>query len=161
MFIFFVDIPCPSTCDPNQTCVRGICVNVQNLGISLVWSRTGDGDLVIKTPNGRNIFWNNTGPSVNTDWGYLDRDDRVGIGPENIYWPSSGTVPPTGTYDVCFQPYLFIPIPSRTNPLTATITIRAPMRVPIILTKTITFVIQNATQCLKASPACLGSFTYP
>lgn len=135
-------------------------MNVEILGISLVWSRQGDGDLVVKTPNGKDIYYNNRGPSVDTDWGYLDRDDRTHTGPENIFWPSSGTSPPTGRYDLCFQPYYFVPPPSRTNPVTATITIRVPMRANIVLTKTITSQIRNATECLAASPACLGSFTY-
>jgi hypothetical protein len=92
-----------------------------------VWSIPGDRDILLTTPNGKSIFWDNRGPSIDTDYGYLDRADRVGIGPEDMYWPSDGPSPPDGVYYVCFQPYYFDPPPSLTNPISVTITVRRPL----------------------------------
>ena len=159
--LLLLDIPCSSTCGPEQSCVRGTCVNVGKFGISLIWSRHGDGDIVLTLPDGKTIYWGNKGPSSNTDQGFLDRDDQSATGPENIYWPSSNVNPPTGTYNACFQPFKFEPLPSIQNPVEATITVRRPMLATITFTKTITEKYSFDNTCYPSSNGYLGSFTYP
>lgn len=136
-------------------------MNVGNLGMALTWSRAGDGDILLTTPNGRTIFWGNRGPSNLTDQGFLDRDDRVGTGPENIYWQSNNTNPPTGTFHVCFQAYAFTPPPSPENPVYATVNVRRPMSPTLTLTVAITERFRFNNQCSSTSRTSVGSFTNP
>ena len=98
--VIFLDTPCLPTCNPQQTCVHGVCVGIGYLSNTVTWSRPGDGDIVLATPYGSIIYWDNAGPSYWTDYGELDVDDKTGIGPENIFWPYSGSLPPTG-YLLC------------------------------------------------------------
>ena len=161
MLLFFSDRPCPTTCSPEQTCVRGVCVNIGTLGFSLTWSRPGDGDIVVTTPNGRNIYWQNRGPSTTTDGGFLDRDDQAGTGPENIYWRSNGTAPPSGNYYACFQPYSFTPPPSPENPIQATINVRRSDGTSVPITRTFSSRFSLGNQCNPSSPSYLGSISYP
>ena len=136
-------------------------MNIGALGASLAWSRPGDGDIVITTATGKNIYWGNKGPSANTDGGYLDRDDRLGTGPENIYWQTNGTAPPLGTYYACFQPYSFNPAPSVDNPLQAIITVRRPMNPTMTFTRTFTAPFQAPNRCSPTQPSYMGTFTNP
>ena len=159
--LFLLDRPCTTTCTPDQTCVRGVCVNIGTLGMALTWSRPGDGDIVLATPNGRTIYWRNRGPSALTDGGNLDRDDQAGTGPENIYWPRTGSAPPTGTYHVCFQPYSFNPPASQANPIQATINVRRPDGSTSPLTRTFTAPVILTNQCTPTSASYMGSMTYP
>ncbi|CAF4985165.1 unnamed protein product, partial [Rotaria sp. Silwood1] len=115
------DIPCTKVCTSRETCEAGVCVGIGYLSCTLTWSRAGDGDLVLRTPNNHVIYWNNAGPSFSTDQGYLDVDDKNGTGPENIFWSNTSSIPPTGTYYVCFEPYLFNPNASLSIPITATV----------------------------------------
>ena len=136
-------------------------MNVGSLGASLAWSRPGDGDILITTPTGKTIYWGNKGPSVNTDGGYLDRDDRVGTGPENIFWQSNGTAPPLGTYYACFQQYSFNPPASPSNPLQATINVRRPMSPTMTFTRVFTSPLTLPNQCSPSEPTYMGTFTNP
>lgn len=139
-----------------------MCVNVGYLSCTLTWSRPGDGDIVVTTPNAKTIYYNNKGPSVKTDQGELDRDDQVGTGPENVYWSSTGPVPPTGTYYICFEPYKFIsPAISASAPLTVTYRVIRPLGLVLTFIKTFTSTIKNSYACDATSPTLIGSFAYP
>ena len=76
---------CSSPCPRGQICSIDTCTKVGKLGIASAWSRPGDGDIVVGTPNGKYIYYGNVGPSTRTDGGVLDRDDLTGKVPENIY----------------------------------------------------------------------------
>lgn len=152
---------CRSSCTSEQNCVNGLCVNVGYLACTLTWSRPGDGDIVVTTPNNRTISYKNRGPSVNTDGGQLDIDDQNGVGPENVYWISSGTPPSTGVYHVCFEPYTILPLISPTNPITVVYRIIRPLNNIMIFTQTFTSLLQNSYNCDSNSPTLIGSFTYP
>ncbi|CAF3913926.1 unnamed protein product [Adineta steineri] len=156
------DIPCSPSCNSEQTCIQNVCTNVGYLACTLTWSRPGDGDIVVTTPSGKTIYYANRGPSNATNQGELDRDDQVGEGPENVYWPSNGTLPPTGTYYVCFEPYQFNnPIISITNPITVIYRIVRPSSPTLIFTRTFTSTITNSYNCNITSNTLIGSFNYP
>ncbi|CAF0916543.1 unnamed protein product [Adineta steineri] len=155
-------IPCSPSCNSEQTCIQNVCTNVGYLACTLTWSRPGDGDIVVTTPSGKTICYTNRGPSNATDQGELDRDDQVGEGPENVYWPSNGTLPPTGTYYVCFEPYQFNnPIISIINPITVIYRIVRPSSPTLIFTRTFTSTITNSYNCNITSNTLIGSFNYP
>ncbi|CAF0828265.1 unnamed protein product [Adineta steineri] len=155
-------IPCSPSCNWEQTCIQNVCTNVGYLACTLTWSRPGDGDIVVTTPSGKTICYINRGPSNATDQGELDRDDQVGEGPENVYWPSNGTLPPTGTYYVCFEPYQFNnPIISIANPITVIYRIVRPSSPTLIFTRTFTSTITNSYNCNITSNTLIGSFNYP
>ena len=121
--------PCVPACNFSQVCVNKVCVGKGSFGITLTWSVSGDGDLVVTTPNNKTIIYYNQGPDSNTEFGQLDRDDRIGTGPENIFWSTSVT-PPAGTYHICFQQYALNA--TIANPITATVQVRelfAPTRI--------------------------------
>lgn len=90
---------CRARCNAGQVCVNGICVGNGDLRFTLMWDRPGDMDLHVITPQGTEISYRVRAG----DNGNLDRDDRTGIGPENVFWASS---PPQGTYLVCVDPYM-------------------------------------------------------
>ncbi len=159
--LFLLDIPCSATCTSQQTCVQGKCVGIGYLSCTLTWSRPGDGDIVVATPNSNFISYQNRGPSYNTDYGQLDVDDQVGTGPENVFWSNSGYVPPTGVYYVCFSQYSFNPTASYTNPITATVKVVLSTNSTLTFTKTFTYVYQAYSACDSSSSNLLGSFTYP
>ena len=131
------------------------------LSCTLTWSRPGDGDIVLTTPNNNTIRYSNMGPSASTDQGQLDVDDTVETGPENIFWSTSSSVPPTGVYYVCFSQYSFGPNASLLNPITATITVMRLSNAELTVTKTFTSVIKNYTICTSTSSNLFTSFTYP
>jgi uncharacterized protein YfaP (DUF2135 family) len=68
-----------------------------DLAFRLVWDPpTDDVDLHVKTPKGFEIFMKE---KVDRDsWGKMDRDDKNGGGPENIFWPPKLASPGTYTY---------------------------------------------------------------
>jgi hypothetical protein len=113
---------CDVACGPTQSCVNSMCVGSGNLQFSAMWSRPGNGDLLVKTPSGHTIFWDNVGPSPGTDLGQMDMDATDGVGPENVFWDGA-TTPMSGTYYLCFETTAFDPPPDPTNPVTATIRI--------------------------------------
>ncbi len=89
---------CPYACAAGQVCVNGACVGNGDLRFTLTWDRPGDMDLHVITPNNREIYF----AARNFDGGTLDRDDRTGTGPENVFWANSAQ---PGTYVVCANPY--------------------------------------------------------
>ncbi|MFP2960319.1 EGF domain-containing protein [Myxococcus sp. 1LA] len=79
---------CGNVCDVGQTCSQSACVQDEiTLQIATSWARSGDGDLVVRTPTGKLIHGGNRGPGVETDYGYLDRVASTGWAPS----ASSGT----------------------------------------------------------------------
>ncbi len=85
-------------CGGDQTCANGACVGTGALRFTLVWELPGDLDLHVVTPTGSEIDYR----SLSADGGQLDRDDRDGTGPENIFWDFA---PPAGRYYVCVVPF--------------------------------------------------------
>ncbi len=127
----------------------------------MTWSRSGDGDIVVTTPNNRTIYYKNRGPSLSADGGWLDRDRQINKDSENVYWLINGTAPQTGMYYVCFEPYSISPTISAINPLTLIYHIvRRPGSI-IIFIRTFTFVLKNSYNSDSTSMTLVGSFTYP
>jgi hypothetical protein len=85
-------------CGGDQTCAQGACVGTGALRFTLVWDLPGDLDLRVVTPTGSEIDFR----TLSADGGQLDRDDRDGTGPENIFWDIA---PPAGRYYVCIVPF--------------------------------------------------------
>jgi uncharacterized protein YfaP (DUF2135 family) len=127
----------------------------------MTWSRPGDGDIVVKTPTGNTISYNNTGPSQSTDQGQLDKDDRNGTGPENVFWPKGGFIPPKGVYYVCFEPYHFNPNITSQDPISVTVKIMRSNKNNLVVTQNFTSTIKNGYDCDASSKTLLISFTYP
>ena len=89
---------CTPACGAAQRCVTGTCVGDGLFRFTLTWDQPGDVDLHVVLP---------TGPTINYltrsgGGGMLDRDDRSGRGPENVFWNST---PPLGEYLVCVIPF--------------------------------------------------------
>jgi uncharacterized protein YfaP (DUF2135 family) len=128
-----------------------------------MWSRIGDGDIVVETPNSNIIYWGNAGPSSSTDQGQLDVDNTNGTGPENVFWSNntSSSVPPTGVYNVCFSQYAFNPNASSIYPITARVTVVGSGNTTLTFTRTFTSYYFNYNHCGSSSGGFLGSFTYP
>ncbi|CAF0781879.1 unnamed protein product [Adineta steineri] len=154
-------ITCSPACSSQQTCVLDVCVGVGYLSCTLTWSRIGDGDIVVSTPNGNTINYMNMGPSIYTDQGELDADCTNGTGPENVFWSSGGPVPPTGTYYVCFEPYFFNPNITSADPISVTIDIKRSNNTNLSATQNYTSTIRNNYACDANSMTLLISFTYP
>ncbi len=87
-----------NNCDAGQRSVNGTCVGVGSFSITLTWDHAGDMDLHVVTPSGTEILFS----APIAEGGTLDVDDRIGMGPENVYWPTSV---PNGTYTVCVVPF--------------------------------------------------------
>ncbi|MEL6668566.1 MAG: OmpA family protein [Bacteroidota bacterium] len=64
------------------------------LQISLSWDTNTDQDIHVFTPSDGHIFWRSR---FGDNGGQLDRDDRDGQGPENIFWETEA---PDGIYRV-------------------------------------------------------------
>lgn len=93
--------PCGGRCQQGQICVNEACVYTGPLRFTLTWDQPGDMDLHIVTPNGSDVNYR----QPRGGGGTLDRDDRTGTGPENIYWPQN---PPYGTYLVCVEAFQIV-----------------------------------------------------
>lgn len=158
---FFSANLCSATCIAEQTCIDTVCINVGRLGCTLIWSRPGDGDIVVTTPTNKTIYYKNRGPSVNTSDGQLDRDDLNGTGPENVYWSSNSSLPPIGTYYLCFEPYDIKPLISIVDPITVTYHVTRPIHPILTLTRTFFNVFKFAYNCSPLAPTFVGNFTYP
>ncbi|UJR32807.1 hypothetical protein I4U23_020269 [Adineta vaga] len=154
-------IPCSPSCKSEEVCVLGKCIGIGQLSFTLTWSRKGDGDIVVGTTTGKNIFYNNTGSSSFTDYGKLDVDDRNGTGPENVFWSNLGPTPPAGVYYVCFEPYSFNPLIDNLNPISVTIDIKGSNNNTFTFTKNFTSTIKNDYHCNANSSTLLTSYTYP
>ena len=78
------------------TCVQVLKLGSGALQVSLSWNTAGtDVDLWVTGPSGSRINFRNGGSPDAPEEGQLDRDDRDGFGPENVFWPS-GTAPDGG-----------------------------------------------------------------
>lgn len=150
---------CGASCASGKICVLGACVGAGNLRVTMIWSRNGDLDLHLVTPNNKQIFWNHKGPDATTDFGWLDKDDTQKRGPENIYWDSIYT-PPSGTYHICIVPWNFVPDASSQNPVTFNVTIARPGQPDQIFVGSRTN-DESTTVCTFMSTYYLTSFTYP
>jgi uncharacterized protein YfaP (DUF2135 family) len=125
-----------------------------------MWSRNGDGDIVVTTPNSHTISYMNTGPSSSTDQGQLDVDNTNTTGPENIFWSNNSSVPPSGVYYVCFEQYRFNPNATVSNPIVATVTIMRSTNTTLTFTRNFTSYQTDYYTCNSYSNTLLGSFTY-
>jgi hypothetical protein len=152
-----IDVCVPS-CPAYQACSNGVCVGSGEFGISMTWSRAGDGDIYVTTPSGHSINYVNKGPSEATEHGQLDHDDLVGTGPENIFW---NVTAPTGVYHLCFDQYAFSTPASLINPITVTFKIRKPWADTQTLTKTFTSVTRSQNICSPTQTTYVGSVNYP
>jgi uncharacterized protein YfaP (DUF2135 family) len=131
-----------------------------NLAFSAVWDRPGDLDILVRTPSNEIIYYAN----VAADGGFLDADDQVGTGPENIFWDATIT-PPSGTYEVCVNSWStnFNPPISTTDPVNVTVTIRV-AGVTTSIHPSIMTVAYNTTydgMCDPGLPTHVTSFAYP
>ncbi|UJR07187.1 hypothetical protein I4U23_011475 [Adineta vaga] len=150
---------CFPECSNGQTCVKGICVDTENLVISATWSRAGDGDLVVTTPNDKSIHFQNRNATTATDQGTLNFDDTTSAGPEIVFWVKENE-PPHGTYHICFEQYgLHATIE---DPITATIVVRSRFGVFETYTKTFTTRTEPLQYtCAPNMNTYIASFTYP
>lgn len=103
-----VDIPndgIDQNCDGTD-----LVVSTGRIQVTLVWDNDNDMDLYVTEPTGREISYNDPGPTE--AGGYLDRDDNVGVcgrdpetgGVENTVWEDAAT-PPPGGYTVTVDRY--------------------------------------------------------
>lgn len=152
---------CSSVCTVNEVCVAGVCLGVGYLSITMTWSRPGDGDIVLTTPNGRVISYLNRWPSNATDGGALDRDDMNGTGPENVFWSFNQLPPPNGTYYVCFEPFLFAVGISATAPVSVSVTIKRSSSSTVDLQRNFTSALSNSYTCDGTKSSLMGLFLYP
>ena len=131
-------------------------MGIGKLSITITYSLTGGGGLVVTTPNYQNIYKANVGPSTYTDGGYMDVIDNTGTGPENIYWPNSGQNPPTGVYSICYEPY------NHYSTVSQTVTVTIKLGTTILSTYTKTFMLgyYPTNACATYFSGYLGSFTY-
>ncbi|UJR34734.1 hypothetical protein I4U23_027511 [Adineta vaga] len=93
---------CNPACINSQMCVNGFCASTENFVISATWSTAGDGDLIVTTPNDKDIHLANNNATFATDYGSINYDDKTGTGPEIVFW-TENSEPPHGTYHICFQ----------------------------------------------------------
>ncbi|WP_281291527.1 DUF4215 domain-containing protein [Myxococcus llanfairpwllgwyngyllgogerychwyrndrobwllllantysiliogogogochensis] len=150
---------CGNVCAQGKSCVSGVCVGTGNLQFTATWSRGGDADLYVRTPSGKVISFENTGPDEGTDFGALDVDDLEGDGPENIFWAPDQT-PPSGTYDFCLSVIEFNHPPSPGNPLNYDIKVRVPGQPDRVFPGAYTSV-ESSSNCAPGEPTYVGSVTYP
>jgi hypothetical protein len=151
---------CGQTCSADHACVASTCVGSGSLQFSATWNRMGDGDLIVATPGGMMVSFANPGPNIGTEGGQMDRDDVAGTGPENVYWASTST-PPSGQYHVCFMTSSFTPLPSLTDPVHVTITVRWPGRAPMSFKKEFVANALSAGDCSPAEPTFVATIAYP
>jgi len=130
------------------------------LVISLSWSRSGDGDLIVRTPSGKTISRKNKGPSNNTDQGQFGMEVTSGTGSEEIFW-NKDIVPPSGTYSVCAEPYNFVPTISVSNRVTFTVQVRTPPSKIKTFTKNITSSSSDNLLCSPTSNTLVATFVFP
>ncbi|CAF1474363.1 unnamed protein product [Rotaria sp. Silwood1] len=151
---------CSPPCSPYQQCVSGVCVGRGTLSFTLTWSRPGDGDIVVTIPNGNTIMYNQRGPTIQTNYGQLDVDDRTGTGPENVYW--NFTEPARGTYFVCFQQFSFNSFATPTNPITAVVEVKQAGEILQTFRKTFTqrIPVPLLDNCRGTYDTYLGSIVY-
>lgn len=159
----WLDIPCSPFCSSQQACIQGVCVGTGYLSIVMTWSRVGDGDIVVSTPNSNVICYTNKGPGSLTDFGQLDVDDKTGTGPENVFWSNStgSSLPPNGIYYVCFEPYAFTANASVSNPIFVTARVFRTSNTALTFRRNFTSYQTDNYECGPSSSTLLGSFSYP
>lgn len=123
----------------------------------MAWSRPGDGDIYATTPSNMSIYWDNKGPSNETDLGELDLDDED-TGPGNVFWSNT---PPTGTYHLCFNQYDFDTPSSVFNPITVTFKVRKLNAGTQTFTKTFTDGDSDSGTCSPTLSEYVVSVDYP
>ncbi|MEZ4408390.1 MAG: hypothetical protein R3A52_18235 [Polyangiales bacterium] len=137
---------CSPACGAGQTCVNNVCIGDGLFRTTLTWDRPGDLDLYVTTPGGQTIsFRSRTGGG-----GTLDRDDRTGTGPENVFWT---TAPPLGEYIVCVVPFA---ITGATN---FTLTTRLPNGGTDTRSGARSTSDASASTCTRTSPHFVVSYT--
>lgn len=93
--LFAVEDRAGQVSNTEKACLKALKLGSGTLQISLSWSTDGtDVDLHVREPGGQTIYF--ARPS-SASGGRLDRDDRDGFGPENIYWNGNA---PDGSYFV-------------------------------------------------------------
>jgi len=151
---------CGVVCPAAKTCSEGVCVmGGIKLQIAATWGRDGDGDLIVRTPTGKLIYYDNRGPDSATDYGLLDMEVTTGRGPERVIW-NTGVPPPMGQYDICFKAAGFAPPPSTANPVSYSVTVMRPGEADLVLWGAVVSADVGA-ECHPAHPAYVTSFTYP
>jgi hypothetical protein len=161
---------CDNPCSDDQFCTNGFCISDGPLRITLNWSREGDGDLYVRTPNDNLISWENPGPDEFTDGAFLEWDTLTG--PENIVWPLDAIIP-EGQYFVCAYAYDYEPTVTQSRPVNFTAEIVSEGVTKHTFRKTVTEQVVVYTDdsedpvdpivpdCGPESPALVGTFTYP
>lgn len=87
---------------PKRVTFRVVPTGTGDITITLTWDKdNSDVDLWLEEPNGNIIKWDNTRSSTG---GYLDYDNVIGYGPENIFY-EDGSSPLRGNYNVKVQYY--------------------------------------------------------
>jgi hypothetical protein len=94
--------------------VKGVEVQVGDPQFTLIWEGQGDLDLHVQEPGGSHIFWP---PEYRRgeQGGELDVDNRVGPGPENVYWVQGKG--PDGIYKWYIEYYGPAPLELYSGPL--------------------------------------------
>lgn len=152
------DSSCKTTCNVQQQCASGVCAHRGLLSCAMTWSRSGNGDFLLGTPNNQLISSTYPGSSATTDG-----DVTNGTGPENIYWSNSSSYPPNGIYYLCFSQFAnaFTPAVDTNNPLTVTVTVVSLPSTVLVFTRIFTIAYNIYTSCDASSPNLVGNFTYP
>ncbi|NTX55568.1 EGF domain-containing protein [Myxococcus sp. CA039A] len=153
---------CGNVCAAGKTCNAGVCTGGGGgiaLQVTAMWGRDGDADLVVRTPTGKIIFYDNRGPGPSTDGGELDQDASSGRGPENVVW-NPGFTPPNGTYDICLKAAGFAPTASSENPVPYSVTVKRAGQSDQVFTGAATSA-DVGSACYPCHPSYVGSITYP
>ena len=131
-----------------------------NLAITAIWSRLGNCDLDVQTPNGLDIaVMYQSGPTEYTDYGQMDATSEI-TGPENVFWDTD-TETPWGSYNICLEVFFFDDIVNDSMPLVATIFVRKPSMTTEIFTRTFTSKTDGIYLCYNNSVGYIASITYP
>jgi hypothetical protein len=143
---------CGIQCAIRQACVAGVCVGSGQLRFSSTWSRPGDIDVWVTTPNGISIGWQNQ----RVDGGQQDKDDTSGTGPENIFWEAA---PPVGQYHVCVATNYIQP--NAASPVTVRVVVARPAAEDETFEREYTESrpFGRTDRCSPAHPTYLGSVT--
>jgi hypothetical protein len=89
-----IDVVRPETELAIQTAGYVLAGGYGTIQVTLSWNNVNDIDLHVTDPNGETIYWKHP---TSASGGYLDFDNIVAYGPENIYWKEARL---TGDYSV-------------------------------------------------------------
>ncbi|CAF1319132.1 unnamed protein product [Rotaria sp. Silwood1] len=151
---------CSTPCADRQICFSDTCVYTGNLAITIIWSRPGNCDLDVQTPNRWEVFpMYPTEPTEYTDYGQMDVTSEL-TGPENAFWDVDHQTP-QGLYHICLEVFFFDGVVDENNPLIANVFVRKPSR----NTETFTRTFMNRTDgiyiCNINSVGYIASIAYP